>query len=470
MIKVKKLFYVSPFLLLLISTALAASPILLVSSTSVNSVPNIKIGLVAPYGLPEGQDMDRAARMAVEEINNTGGIFVADWGTYAKITLVIADTEDASPTKGVEAVTKAIIEDKVNLLIGGCSSATTLADQVVAIENRVPFIITGASTHLVTRRGPQGNYGGLPEGDPLRIEDAEGMSYMFHYSTAIYHFSRSTVHFFAEYMKPLICPDRNFSLAVLYRDDPYGKGVWQASKDYIAADDLPITVVAERKYPPGTTDFHTELVEILLSNPDGLLVVDFTMGSASIFIQGQNDVGLNTTYLAIECCEEPEFYTLLGQWGDQQFLESKFSSYAGPPYYLPLMNTYVPAYEEKYGVTPGQYGATTYDAFYIAKDAIERAGTVNKTAVREAMEATKIEQMLIMTETGYIEFSTESETYHEIAPLTFVQQLHWNETIGECRPSIVWVVPEFPSALILPLLMILALATVLLRKKVRTTK
>ncbi len=47
------------------------------------------------------------------------------------------------------------------MLIGGYGSAGTLADEVVAIENKVPFIITGASNQLVTRRGPQGNYGGF---------------------------------------------------------------------------------------------------------------------------------------------------------------------------------------------------------------------------------------------------------------------------------------------------------------------
>ena len=40
----------------------------------------IKIGLVAPYQIPVGQDMDRAARMAVEEINAMGGIYVESLG------------------------------------------------------------------------------------------------------------------------------------------------------------------------------------------------------------------------------------------------------------------------------------------------------------------------------------------------------------------------------------------------------
>ena len=64
------------------------------------------------------------------------------------------------PADAVTAVTKAVQQDKVDMLIGGYGSAATLADEVVAIQNKVPFIITGASNQLVTRRGPQGNYGG----------------------------------------------------------------------------------------------------------------------------------------------------------------------------------------------------------------------------------------------------------------------------------------------------------------------
>ena len=130
----------------------------------------IKIGLVAPLDIPVGKDMKRAAEMAVEEINNAGGINVADWGGKYPITLAIADTKgDASAPDAVTAVERAVSQDKVDLLIGGFGSSATLADQKVAIDNRVPYIITGASTHLVTRRGPQGNYGGLASGDPLRI-------------------------------------------------------------------------------------------------------------------------------------------------------------------------------------------------------------------------------------------------------------------------------------------------------------
>jgi len=396
---------------------------------------SIKIGLVAPYQIPVGQDMDRAAKMAVEEINAAGGVYVSSLDKSLPIELVFADTENANPDVAITAVTRVVDQD-VDLLIGGFGSSATLAGQVYAIEKRVPYIITGASTHLVTRRGF------LPEGNPTRIDDAEGMSYMFHYCTTTYHYSETVAYFFAEAMKPLLESEygltRDLRLAVLYRDDAFGQGVWEATKHFIEDGNLPIDIVAEENYPTSTTTFQAELTQVKAAKPDAVYVVDFTTNTATIYRQGQNDVGLNTIYIAVECCEEPEFYTALGEWGDYQLLESKFASYAGPPFYLPMMDEYVADYSEKYGQVPGMMGADTYDAFYIAKDAIERAGTLEKSAVRDAIESCNLDQMLLITESGKIEFSTDEDSYHEIAPFTFVEQLIYDETLGECRPFVIW--------------------------------
>jgi len=413
------------------------------SATASSEARPIRIGLVACYDKAEGQDMDRAAKMAVEEINAAGGVYVAEWNTNVQIELVIADTEDDTAAKAVGPVTRAIEEDNVDLLIGGYASAGTLADQVPAIENRVPFIITGASSNLVTRRGPQGNYGGLPEDNVLRIADAEGMSYMFHYCTTTADYSKTVVEFFTETMKPMLDSENGFDssrhlrLAVLYRNDAFGQGVLGDTKKIIADENLPIDLVVERAYATDATSFQTDLIVVKDENPDAVYVVDFIANTAEIIKEGRNDVGLNTVYIAVECCEDPQYYTLLGQAGDKVLLESKFGPYAGPPFYLDSIETYVTDYQAKYNTLPGMMGADTYDAFYIAKNAIEAAGTVDKAAVRDAIENLDMDQMLVMTETGKIEFSTGTD-YHEIAPVTFIEQFIWDESIGEVRPKIVY--------------------------------
>jgi branched-chain amino acid transport system substrate-binding protein len=398
---------------------------------------NIKIGLVAPIsGSPIGQDMERAARMAVDEINNAGGVFVSQWNTKVNITIIPADTINDAPGNAVTPVTRAVETDKVDLLIGGYGSAGTLANEIVAIENRVPYIITGASNELVTRRGPQGNYGGFGPQGPYSKSDDEGMSYVFHYCTTTYDYSKTVVQFLAEEMKPLVAADRDFRLAILYRNDAFGIGVQEATIHWIQNLSLPIDLVADRKYDPTTTNYQTDLTAVKSTNPDAVFVVDNPDKTPLVIKQGWNDVGLKTVYIAVENNQDPAFYTLLGQDGSGQLLESKLDPFMKPSY-LPAVQTYSEKFYELYGEYPGMMGADTYDAFYIAKNAIERAGTLDKVSVRDAIEKTDMPQMLIMTESGRIRFST-GVNYHEISPVTFIEQLYWDSTSSTLKSRIVW--------------------------------
>ncbi|NLE05844.1 MAG: hypothetical protein GX638_13745, partial [Crenarchaeota archaeon] len=60
---------------------------------------------------------------------------------------------------------------------------------------------------------------------------------------------------------------------------------------------------------------------------------------------GQRDVGLNTLYISVECVDDPQFYSLMGIYGDYQLIESQFGVYA-QPYYLPSIGDYVSSYSE----------------------------------------------------------------------------------------------------------------------------
>ncbi len=421
----------------IIAIIVVAAYVALGTSTPSPDARSIKIGLVAPVsGSPIGVDMQRAAEMAVKEINDAGGVYVSSWHTKVNITIVLADTVNDSPANAVPPVTRAVETEGVDLLIGGYGSAGTLANEIVAIENKVPYIIAGASNMLVTRRGPQGNYGGFGSSGQYSVSDAEGMSYIFHYCTTTYDYSKTVVQFFAEEMKPLVASNRDFRLAILYRDDAFGSGVEQATKYWIENLTLPIDIVADRKYDPATTNYQADLTAVKAANPDAVLVVDNPDKTPNIIKQGWNDVGLKSVYIAIENNQDPAFYSLLGQTGNGQLLESKIDPFMTPSY-LEAVGTYSKNFKDLYGDYPGMMGAKTYDAFYIAQAAIESAGTLDKAAVREAIESIDLPQRLIMTESGKIQFST-GVNYHEIGVVTFIEQLYWDTASSSLKSHIVW--------------------------------
>ena len=152
--------------------------------------------------------------------------------------------------------------------------------------------------------------------------------------------------------------------------------------------------------------------------------------------QGWNDVGLKSVYIAVENNQDPVFYNLLGAVGDGQLLESKMDPFQSPSY-LPAVQTYSEKFNQLYGVMPGMMGVSTYDAFYIAKAAYESAGTVDKASVRQAIEDTNMDQRLILTATGKIQFS-KGVNYHEIGPVTFMEQLKWNSQTNKLESHIIW--------------------------------
>ena len=401
----------------IITAGCTAPPEEVSGEVAVEVPDSIKIGLVAPLsgGASDvGNDMKQAAILAVEEINADGGVLVAEYGAKILLELVEGDTQ-TSPTEGVTAVERLITNENVVVLVGGFSSGVTLANQVPA-AGKVPYVITGASSSQVTRR--------------TEIDT----SYFYHYCSTTDDYSQPILQFFVDELKPLVAADRDLKLALIYRDDAYGKGVIESSIAYIEDNDLPIELVAQEKYPTDETDFHAYLTKIADAKPDAVYTVGFVKDTSSIYIQGQRDVGLNTIYMAVECNEDPAFYELLGEWGNGQLLESKFAPYADA--YTPLMEPYKEAYLAKWGVMPGMMGADTYDGIYLVASAIERAGTIDRSDVNDAIKQTNEPEMLILMEGGNIAF----DEYNEILPKIFIEQMFWNEETEELRPVI--VMPE----------------------------
>jgi len=400
---------------------------------------SIRVGIVAGMNTVEGQDIERAAKLAIDEINAQGGIWVDEWHTKVQVELVLVDTVDDAAGSTAAPVTRAITDQQVDILIGGATTGGTLNGQIPAITNRVPFIITGASLNLVTRRGS------LPEGNPLRINDTVGMSYMFHYCTTISDYSYTVAHFLADSVKSKLDSaysfdsSRKLRLAILFRDDGYGRGVRDITSTIIMQDSLPIEVVANVSYAPTATTYQSQLISVKESNPDAVYIAGFTADTAEIVKEGINDVGLKSLYIAVEICEDPQFYSLLAQTGDKQILESKIATqWQGDTWYLPKVGTYVEDYKNKFdGKIPGMLGADTYDAVYIYKNAVEQAGTINKTNIRDAIEATDMPQSLLIMENQRITFSIGTN-YHEIVPKTFIEQLVWNSAENALKPLVVY--------------------------------
>jgi branched-chain amino acid transport system substrate-binding protein len=387
----------------------------------------IKIGLVAPVTGPAGStgdDMKMSAELAALEINADGGIMVSEYGRKIPIELVIGDTE-TNPNKGVEAVTRLVQADEVDLLVGGFSSAITYADSVIASEEGVPWVITGASAPVITHR-----------------TDID-TSYFFHHCPTSDDYPYWTLRFVDEVVRPAVnekfgfSDDRVLKLAVVYQEGKYGEGVLSGVKKALEENpDWKIELVAEEPFTRSETNYQTVLTKVKDAKPDVVYPATFINEQVPLVTQGRRDVGLNTIYLAVEATDDPAYYSGVGEWGEYSIQETRFSPYtvaSGP--IKPAVNTFREDFNAKFGKYPSMMGAGTYEGVYIAADAIERAGTLEKDSVKGALGTTDMSEMVEAMVGGKITFT---DNFRESKFKLYMSQFIMDGASGEPRPHIVW--------------------------------
>lgn len=137
-------FQKNRFMLLLLIVALAVC--FLAMPASAETGKTIKIGIIGPMKFLQGEHAWYGAEMAAEEINAAGGIQVG--AEKMKVELVRVDTNEIlSVVDATSAVERAITSDKVDFIIGGCSSGAILAMQDVTAEYKKVFLICGSGSH-----------------------------------------------------------------------------------------------------------------------------------------------------------------------------------------------------------------------------------------------------------------------------------------------------------------------------------
>jgi branched-chain amino acid transport system substrate-binding protein len=230
--------------------------------------------------------------------------------------------------------------------------------------------------------------------------------------------------------------DRPFRLALLYQDSSYGKGVQTAVNNTITKGKLNIVLISQQSFKMGDSDFRTQLTAIKAANPDAVYIAALPNEGAPAITQARRDISLNTIFLNVEINDNAQFYKDLGQYGEGVIIESRFSPYTTPAGAVAdAQSGFKQAYFTKFGTYPDMMGASTYEGVFIAAKAIGDAGTTDKATVRQALVTLKMPQVIEAMKDKTISFSPD---FRESTFDLWMEQLSYNTTIGEARPSIVW--------------------------------
>ena len=196
--------------------------------------------------------------------------------------------------------------------------------------------------------------------------------------------------------------------AILYdMNNDYSTGLTKAFQDTF--ESLGGRMVAIESYAGGDKDFNAQITKIKAAAPDVLFIPDY-YNTISLVIKQVRNQGLNVTMLGADGWDE-----LTGQAGDEA-IGSYFSNHYSPDADDPDVQEFVRKYRSRYNVTPNALAVLGYDATYILREALARAGTTDPQTVKVALMQT--ERKLV---TGHIKFDEQRNPVKSVTMLKIVK-------------------------------------------------
>ena len=294
-----------------------------------------------------GQSSRNGAQLAVDEVNAAGGLEVG--GRRYTIRLVVEDNRDDGQS-AVAATTKLITQNQVVAVIGPNASRNAIPAAQIAENWRTP-LISPWSTNPQTTAGKRYVF------RAAFIDDFQGQ--------VVAAFARE--HLGAETAAVL------FDIA-----SEYNKGIAEIFRASFEA--LGGRVVAWETYTTGDRDFSSQLTNIRAANPEVLFLPNY-YSEVPLQVQQAQRLGITATILGSDSWGSAELLNLGGAAMEGLF----FTTHYAPDIATPVAREFIAAYEARYGSTPDDVAALSYDSMHLLFHALRKAGRVDREAVRNAL-------------------------------------------------------------------------------------
>jgi len=331
----------------------------------------IKIGVIGPMTFVQGEHHWYGATMARDEINDAGGITVA--GEDYLIQLIKTDSNEMlSPTDAAAAMERLITVDNADFVIGGFRTEGVLVMQDVAMDYETIFLGCGAATSLLCTR---------------LAEDYDRYKYWFRVTPFrdlnLVGVCLQTLGLAGAIMQQGLGLEPPLKVAILAEQAEWADGMVGAYQVYVPAQ-LGMEIVGVWRPSAVATDVAAELAAIEASGAHIILtVISGPVGIPYARQLGELEIPVASVGINVEA-QKLGFWEATGGYGNY---DTTLHTYAQGVALTDKSIPFVDAFIDRFGETP-TYNAGTYDAIYLLKEAIERAGSLDADAVIVELEKT----------------------------------------------------------------------------------
>ncbi|GGY61533.1 ABC transporter substrate-binding protein [Marinobacter zhanjiangensis] len=309
-------------------------------------------GSAATYG----EFAQRGIDLAVEEINDSGGIL------QRQVEVLYEDSQGKAAT-AIQAARKLAYQDNVDALLGLDSSGVAQGMVPTVPELQKPFIITHAATPDVT--------GNLCNEFTYRI------------SVNVPQNQKAAAMIAAE-------TDAK-RWTTIGPDYAFGHQTWEYFGNYLKEMKPEVELMEQTAFPRfGAEDFTPFINGIMDADPEGIIISTWG-GDLVNFIRQANNLGffdqgyevMFTVGAATEVLDALGDQMPEGVWLSTRYWYDAYDNEAN--------TRFVEAYLDEYGSAPSYNSEGAYAAIYAYKQAMEAAGTTDGPAVAKALSGMTME-------------------------------------------------------------------------------
>jgi len=288
-----------------------------------------------------------AAKLAEADVNSGGGILGGQ-----DFTLVVADGQ-AAAQPSVDAASKLVNIENVAAIMGGLSSGATIASaNAVSIPNGVLQVSPTSTSPAMT--------------------DLEDQDFLFRIVPSD--------NYQGEVLANIVLDEGINKVAVAYVNNDYGVGIAGTFKAAYETKGGEIT--AYEKHEDKKNSYRGELASMASSGADALVVIAYAGGSGAKIVKQSLENGFFDRFIGTDGLRDD---LLIEQVGAEALATSFFSAPTSPDD-NPVAEPFHARFDEAYGEGSDKpFVDQSYDATMLIALAIEKAGSTDRTAIRDAL-------------------------------------------------------------------------------------
>lgn len=307
-------------------------------------------------------------QLAVDEVNQRGGLQVG--GAKLPVALTLLD-DTSNQATAVSLADRLINSDKVDFLLGTYASHLVQAQSAVAEQNGVPYVNGGGGATDIYRRG---------------------YKYLFGIIAPVELLGTTLMEWIDGEQKAGKLP-RPAKIALLWENTAHGQDFRKGVTEFVKGSGGGYTIAIDESFELNGKDFAALLGKVKAARVD-LFLVDAHLPDYITMHRQYVSAGLCNPVVsygargsekgAVEALgRENVSYVLSAVWWNAQLAQT-----------IPQAKAFVEAFEARYHRAPEWFQALAYESARALFTAVEKAGKLDREAVRNALATLDMPSLL----------------------------------------------------------------------------